>query len=100
MPVNITANIDTITASTRRALRHSTGLKAATLSLMASIPVSAAHPELKARSSSMGPNTTRPLPWASSRSFCCSARGVVGSSPKPVFTAPATRSSITMAMKK
>jgi hypothetical protein len=75
-------------------------LKAATLSLMASIPVRAAHPELKARSTSMGPNTARPLSWAFSRTFCCSISGVVGSMPRPVFTAPATRSSITMAIKK
>ena len=55
MPPNIRASITTITSSTRRAFFHSTGRKAVTLSLMASMPVRAAQPELKARISSTGP---------------------------------------------
>ena len=39
-----------------RALRHSTGWKAATLSLIAAMPVKAAQPELKARINRRGPD--------------------------------------------
>ena len=59
MPPNIVASSSTITVSTLRALRHSTGRKAATLSLIASMPVRAAQPELNARISSTGPIAIR-----------------------------------------
>ncbi len=52
IPVKMTAKQLAITTSTRRALRLSGGLKAATPSAMASVPVRPTAPEAKARSTS------------------------------------------------
>ena len=100
MPLNISASISTITVSTRRALRHSTGRKAATLSLIASIPVRAAQPELNARISSRGVRAARSPPWAASSCPCCTAALSGSSWPVSVRSPPATNSVTTMAIKR
>ena len=89
MPPNIVASSSTITLSTRRALRHSIGLKAITESLMASMPVRAAQPELKARINSTALMAER-LPCSSAMRRFCSAEAMAPMSPWASFTRPAT----------
>ena len=90
MPLNINASRITITVSTRRALRHSTGLNAITLSLIALIPVRAAQPELKARISSTGPNAASEAPCSLLSRRFCSASGTAVSDPWLHLISPAT----------
>ena len=73
IPPNITARSSTITVSTRRAFFHSVGLNAITESLIASMPVRAAQPELKARISSTALMAVRPPCCSTMRRFCSAA---------------------------
>ena len=98
MPPNIVANSSAITVSTRRAFFHSVGRKAITESLIASIPVRAAQPELKARISNTPPTaiSAPPCSWAITR--FCSTAGMEGNAPAQTFTPPATSRVNTAAM--
>ena len=97
MPRNITASKITMVANTRRALRHSTGRKAITLSLIASMPVRAAQPELKARIISTGPMAMA-VPWewlaaASESNDCCCSAASAGRDPWSNWISPVPTSS-------
>lgn len=85
MPLNINASTTTITVRTRRALRHSVGWKASTESLMASMPVRAAQPELNALISRTGvraaPSSMGGIPCSRAISRFVSAASSTGRSP-------------------
>ena len=102
-PPNIVASRITITVNTRRALRHSVGLNAMTLSLIASIPVRAAQPELKARikirpPAPAPPTVSRSGPWTSLSTWFCWAAASPVISPWASLTRPTTTRVSTAAM--
>ena len=86
MPAKVTARIAIITVRVARAFFHSGGLKAGTPSEIASTPVSAAQPELKARRT-----TKRVSAPAPASAF---ASGGTGSGSKPLIAVRAIPTAI------
>ena len=91
IPLKVTARIPIIQVSVVRAFFHSGGLKAGTPSEIASTPVSAAQPELNARSTSRTPSEAVASGASSTGSWTSNPSAAFRAIPTMIMTMMPTR---------